>query len=517
MTNIIEQHNTYLELIKDIEFTQYSDEIFVVKYNMNEKEIILHYEKILDNIEIKGLNVEGLNIVRNYYRDLKKILIKNIKISITLDEYINFLEYVANVYINKDYYNKCCICGIILQIDDNKITCCEKKECKKTFNCVVTDNIITKSFCDYDVFNFTFECFSSVLKHPKFNISMINNIPVMEGVENLNDVVKIIPENIKNNDKSELFDYIKTSTNDVFLIEKIDNITYGLLKNIFTNNYFSIYTISAEIENKIISKNTTEKYFRILNINHSGLTENIFNKKENILFHGSSIHSWYTILKNGLVNLSGTALMANGAAHGNGIYLSDSLNFSLGYSRSYDNYLTVIGVFLLNDDINKYKKCQSIYVVQDCSKLILKSLVIGKGLSTCTHSINTLIVEIEKIIKMNNIENKILEESVFKLKNKRLNKEYELLKTKDYIESVNIIDDTKWKLTLKKNNKHITIELIFNNYPIIAPSIITNEETKINKKIINGTPILDLEILNPNNWRVTTKLTDIIELIIKNY
>ena len=38
-------------------------------------------------------------------------------------------------------------------------------------------------------------------------------------------------------------------------------------------------------------------------------------------------------MKNGLKNLSNTQLMANGAVHGNGIYLSDLFSMSLGYSK----------------------------------------------------------------------------------------------------------------------------------------------------------------------------------------
>jgi Poly(ADP-ribose) polymerase catalytic domain len=41
-------------------------------------------------------------------------------------------------------------------------------------------------------------------------------------------------------------------------------------------------------------------------------------------FHGSSMENWYSILRNGLRNLSNTALMTAGAAYGAGIYASSN-------------------------------------------------------------------------------------------------------------------------------------------------------------------------------------------------
>lgn len=50
-------------------------------------------------------------------------------------------------------------------------------------------------------------------------------------------------------------------------------------------------------------------------------------------FHGSRAENWHSILRNGLKNASGTALMVNGAAYGNGIYLSPHSSVSFGYSN----------------------------------------------------------------------------------------------------------------------------------------------------------------------------------------
>lgn len=39
-------------------------------------------------------------------------------------------------------------------------------------------------------------------------------------------------------------------------------------------------------------------------------------------FHGSSIENWHSIIRNGLMNASGTDKQVNGAAYGSGIYMS---------------------------------------------------------------------------------------------------------------------------------------------------------------------------------------------------
>jgi poly [ADP-ribose] polymerase 6/8 len=51
------------------------------------------------------------------------------------------------------------------------------------------------------------------------------------------------------------------------------------------------------------------------------------------LWHGSGGDRWYSILRNGLKNASGTALQAHGAARGPGIYFAPNSQMSWGYSH----------------------------------------------------------------------------------------------------------------------------------------------------------------------------------------
>jgi carboxylesterase type B len=55
------------------------------------------------------------------------------------------------------------------------------------------------------------------------------------------------------------------------------------------------------------------------------------------LWHGSGADRWHSIVRTGLRSATGTALQANGAARGAGIYLAASSNLSGQYSRSSNN------------------------------------------------------------------------------------------------------------------------------------------------------------------------------------
>jgi hypothetical protein len=57
-------------------------------------------------------------------------------------------------------------------------------------------------------------------------------------------------------------------------------------------------------------------------------------------WHGSAIENYYSILRNGLMNLSNSHMMTAGAAHGAGIYTSNASQTSIGYcqSRGAGNY-----------------------------------------------------------------------------------------------------------------------------------------------------------------------------------
>lgn len=61
-------------------------------------------------------------------------------------------------------------------------------------------------------------------------------------------------------------------------------------------------------------------------------------------FHGSPHHCWHSILRQGLQNYSGSKFMTTGSAHGKGVYLSDSLQFSAGYAKRNKDGQFIVGL-----------------------------------------------------------------------------------------------------------------------------------------------------------------------------
>lgn len=96
------------------------------------------------------------------------------------------------------------------------------------------------------------------------------------------------------------------------------------------------------------------------------------------LYHGSPVFNWHSIIRNGLKVMSGTTYMTTGAVWGNGIYLSDQMATSYGYTHTavphrYGNAI-VVGVYEVYDAA-RYRKTTGIYVVPSEDLLLLRYLV----------------------------------------------------------------------------------------------------------------------------------------------
>ena len=156
----------------------------------------------------------------------------------------------------------------------------------------------------------------------------------------------IVNYNTKTKAHTFLTKLLKYST-DKEMLETLGNVYYALrFYFLSARREFSIdfYTDSLEcIKVKHNYADTSEFEMRLIQ-----------NKQEDYLFHGSTIDNWHSILHNGLYNYSGTKKMVNGQAYGPGIYLSDSVEISCGYTKS--NSMFIIGVYQIIGDLTKYKK-----------------------------------------------------------------------------------------------------------------------------------------------------------------
>jgi len=150
-------------------------------------------------------------------------------------------------------------------------------------------------------------------------------------------------------------------------LDYLDPYCFPLLQWIITSNRSHIVLIPKD--RRIRSMVTPHQY---LLLSAPPEKEKIFreNKKQYgscFAFHGSSSENWHSILRRGLINASGTKLQVNGAAYGNGIYLSPEAGTSFGYSKM-NGYTTTTpnkttnstNVFLNSDNINCIAICEVI-------------------------------------------------------------------------------------------------------------------------------------------------------------
>ncbi len=202
------------------------------------------------------------------------------------------------------------------------------------------------------------------------------------------------------------------------------------------------------------------------------------NGKSHFLFHGSRWQNWYSILRNGLKNCSHTKLMTAGAAYGNGIYLSD--NSGLSYTYGSSGSRSVIGVFEVIGEKDRYKKNASVYVCPDETQLIQRYLLIipSKGYSNA-------VADLDKIFNNDIYNEKVKTRTrVIKKGIKKLLKEYKAIIKQDS-------EKLGFRAELDPNNSYIWNIYIFGY----------DKESPIGKDMKNlGIKEIEMEVRFPDNY-----------------
>lgn len=309
--------------------------------------------------------------------------------------------------------------------------------------------------------DFLFGLFCSIQSHPKLSF-VSSQISIEPNPDKLKE---LIGRNSRNKSNSE--EYAKV----------LDYVTNG--------NYFRIRQLSLD---GIVFDN---QMLQIYTFDYTADQEEKF-KNPFWLYHGSPLHSWFFIMKNGLKVLSKTALQANGAAHGPGIYMSNFFQTSVGYCgfNNSSSSQRVIGVFQLDTDPTKFKKTSNIYVIPNESHLLLRFLIVVNSTVSDLSFVDGLVRDV--IDKIGFAQSKVSDS----IANKRLGIELAQLRSNDKVLAINVkAQDKEWVVLLSNGSE---LEILFSKYPINPPLIKLNGQVQ------------KLDLLNPSKWSITTRLNDLV-------
>jgi hypothetical protein len=168
---------------------------------------------------------------------------------------------------------------------------------------------------------------------------------------------------------------------------KDDNI-YRLMRYILATNHVSILPLPSNSKIQGLPSQCTQYIIA----SNSPETEAYFSKQKAkygsfFAFHGSAIENWYSILRNGIRNLSNTHMMTAGAAYGIGVYAAEDMATSLGYSKHDTNVdwqhsilcnppMKCMAIIEIINQQNYIKSPNHVYVVSNDRDLIIRYLIV---------------------------------------------------------------------------------------------------------------------------------------------
>lgn len=448
---------------------------------------------------------------------LPSVIIKNNVIS----EYFITLKEI----LETKFYDYCTICGKKHEkLGLNYVTTCLNSECiTKSYHYPINNKVTEIYKSDSNTMILLFKSLLSALTHPKVE-KIITTMPKIYSIIDITTLKQRVPTELLENKLGAIIEIISESYDDFYLWMKLNNnLLYALLTNAISDNYYSMYSyrdlVNTDLKKKILIQDADDdvEYF---NINYSTEIENeIKSKLDNktkyyYLYHGSPFHCWYSIIKNGLKVMSGTEFMTTGAAHGNGIYLSDQLTTSYSYARAMAPFpYSMIGLFQVLENPETYKKTPGIFVVPNEKILILRTLIkinkVVKSYASFTQIDNYF-------IRQRTVDKGISDKNLIALKNKRLSAELKLLEKKsDKYKVTNYSDEQEipWEIELYVKDNIYKIEVFFHNYPL-SPPLLKMKNFKLEVRgIIDSKFKINLPILEVGTWSISNKLVEVMEII----
>jgi len=350
-------------------------------------------------------------------------------------------------------------------------------------------------------------------------------------------------------DSQKIISYITSSNSDEDLIAKIGENTYGFIKFVISTSQ-SINIIPCKLFAFISAPSMPNmiSYRGQYEFKYTKDKEYIFTTQKTVyLYHGSPYENWYGISRLGIkIGSKNKKLFLNGAAYGDGIYLSNDINLSLGYcsihhsgstskSNTNPNNYRVLAIYEVLDN-PKWKKTNNIFVIDDENALILRYLIILNNYSLPSEICTALNDKLQsgKLKELSVEKAKQADIAISKAYSKRLMMEYKKLIKSNIAElgfTMKLAEEDnlrKWQLFIHNvdncklasqmanlNIPYIEMEFTFpEGYPIEPPfiRIIHPHFKSLTGHITIGGSIC-MEAISKNGWIPTTSVESLITQI----
>lgn len=158
----------------------------------------------------------------------------------------------------------------------------------------------------------------------------------MIGISLFTEIVKTMPA-IK-----ELLNY----SGEIELKEKVGIKMFHVLRWIFLTCKTKLYFLPPKFAFPILdNKRTKKRCYQFMTLPGSAEQESIFTQLKNkygsrLLFFGAPTERWYSIFRNGLMNLNVAQLLPPDSIHDDGIYLTEKSKIALAFAHDLPNSYT---------------------------------------------------------------------------------------------------------------------------------------------------------------------------------
>ena len=225
-----------------------------------------------------------------------------------------------------DLCDHCCICGKELIEPGIKPACCDNPVCQFGLSELGIGNQVYQEIrrdpCAADL---VFSLFATALYGDS-----PNPIPVNGGIQRMKKLC---------NDMPSMTYLVNKCHNDEELNAELGSDMMDLLRWVILSNRVQLISLPKSMELPAFKGKCKKMFMSLIS---TPKNEEIFRNYQSkygsiFLWHGSNGIRWHSILRNGLINASGTKLQANGAALGSGIYFARSSGTSNTYAQSSEN------------------------------------------------------------------------------------------------------------------------------------------------------------------------------------